>query len=240
MHTIRIRFCKTGPAAYISHLDLQRVFARGLRKSGLPVWYSQGFNPHIYMSFALPLPLGQQSLCEAVDCRVEEDAPDYAAYLQALQAGMPTGIYPYAVDLAGPGADMIESAAYMFVYPDGAALEKAVCGYNAAKQARVTRKTKRREEEVDLKKVLPELFVISADEAHACLETAGAGRVPDDGFGLRIPGDGAALQAVLPAGNVVNYNPGLLVALLEEQFLLPAGQIDVVRLRILTVDKQVF
>ena len=53
MITVRIRFEKTGEAAYISLLDLQRVFHRILKRSGLPVYYTQGFNPHIYLSFAV-------------------------------------------------------------------------------------------------------------------------------------------------------------------------------------------
>ena len=47
MITVRIRFEKTGEAAYISLLDLQRVFHRILKRSGLPVYYTQGFNPHM-------------------------------------------------------------------------------------------------------------------------------------------------------------------------------------------------
>ena len=53
MITVRIRFEKTGEAAYISLLDLQRVFHRILKRSGLPVYYTQGFNPHIYLSLSL-------------------------------------------------------------------------------------------------------------------------------------------------------------------------------------------
>ena len=55
MTTIRIFFEKCGEAAYISLLDLQRVFHRMLKMSSLPVYYTQGFNPHIYLSFTCPL-----------------------------------------------------------------------------------------------------------------------------------------------------------------------------------------
>ena len=51
MNTVRIWFTKTGEASYISLLDLQRVMGRALKRSGLPVWYTLGFNPHIYMTF---------------------------------------------------------------------------------------------------------------------------------------------------------------------------------------------
>ena len=51
-------------ASYISLLDMQRVMQRELKRSGLPVWHTLGFNPHIYMTFACPLSLGQESRCE--------------------------------------------------------------------------------------------------------------------------------------------------------------------------------
>ena len=50
-------------ASYISLLDMQRVMQRVLKRSGLPVWHTLGFNPHIYMTFACPLSLGQESQC---------------------------------------------------------------------------------------------------------------------------------------------------------------------------------
>ena len=42
-------------ASYISLLDMQRVMQRVLKRSGLPVWHTLGFNPHIYMTFACPV-----------------------------------------------------------------------------------------------------------------------------------------------------------------------------------------
>ena len=47
MTTVRIFFEKCGESAYISLLDLQRVFHRMLKMSSLPVYYTRGFNPHI-------------------------------------------------------------------------------------------------------------------------------------------------------------------------------------------------
>ena len=52
MITVRISFEKKNEASYISLLDLQRVMQRVLKRSGLPVWHTLGFNPHIYMTFA--------------------------------------------------------------------------------------------------------------------------------------------------------------------------------------------
>ncbi|MBQ8208409.1 MAG: DUF2344 domain-containing protein [Clostridia bacterium] len=69
---IRIKFRKVGMLRYISHLDLQRTFAKVLVRSGIPAWYTQGFNPHAKMVFALPLSIGTQSECEYLDIRLRE------------------------------------------------------------------------------------------------------------------------------------------------------------------------
>ena len=73
MREIRLRFSKTGQAKYISHLDTNRVFSRAFARAKLNLWFTQGFNPHPYMSFSLPLSLGVESLCENVDIRIIDD-----------------------------------------------------------------------------------------------------------------------------------------------------------------------
>lgn len=73
MREIRLRFSKTGQAKYISHLDTNRVFSRAFVRAKLNLWFTQGFNPHPYMSFSLPLSLGVESLCENVDIRILDD-----------------------------------------------------------------------------------------------------------------------------------------------------------------------
>ena len=68
---VRIKFSKTGSLQYISHLDLQRLFARAAVRAGIPLWYTKGFNPHPKMVFALPLPVGVQSVCEFLDVKID-------------------------------------------------------------------------------------------------------------------------------------------------------------------------
>ncbi|MBQ0092066.1 MAG: TIGR03936 family radical SAM-associated protein, partial [Clostridiales bacterium] len=62
-------FEKTGNLRYISHLDLQRAFTRLLLRSGLPVVFSEGFNPHPKLTFAQPLSIFQESVCEIAEFR---------------------------------------------------------------------------------------------------------------------------------------------------------------------------
>lgn len=70
---MRIFFSKTGRAIYISHLDLYRLFQRSIKRSKLPVWETEGFNPHVYITFALPLALGTAGLCESLDLKLTEE-----------------------------------------------------------------------------------------------------------------------------------------------------------------------
>ena len=100
MTTVRVWFTKTGEAAYISLLDLQRVMQRALKRARLPVWYTQGFNPHIYMTFAAPLALGQESLVESLDCKMEPLPENWQQACAALQACLPAGICAVKIEPA--------------------------------------------------------------------------------------------------------------------------------------------
>lgn len=70
---IRVFFSKTGRAIYISHLDLYRLFQRAIKRAKLPIWETEGFNPHVYITFALPLALGTAGVCESLDTKLTED-----------------------------------------------------------------------------------------------------------------------------------------------------------------------
>jgi len=96
---LRLRFTKTGTLRFIGHLDFLRVFMQTIRRSGLPIAYSQGFNPHQIISFALPLPLGMASVHDYVDITLTQEmlfeeicvavnavAPEGLQILQAYKA----------------------------------------------------------------------------------------------------------------------------------------------------------
>ena len=70
---IRIKFSKTGRLRYISHLDLCRTMQPAMIRARIPLWYTEGFNPHPKMVFAQPLPLFVESRCEFLDIKIVED-----------------------------------------------------------------------------------------------------------------------------------------------------------------------
>ncbi|MBI2395347.1 MAG: TIGR03960 family B12-binding radical SAM protein [Deltaproteobacteria bacterium] len=69
----RLRYTKTGPAAFVSHLDLIRALPRVFRRMDVPLFYSQGFHPKPDLSFGPALSLGVASLDEYVDAKITAD-----------------------------------------------------------------------------------------------------------------------------------------------------------------------
>ena len=70
MSKIRFRYSKTGKSKYISHLDFTASVQRAFLRAGVKLKYSEGFNPHPYISVALPLSVGCESVCELMDVAV--------------------------------------------------------------------------------------------------------------------------------------------------------------------------
>lgn len=91
VETVRVVFTKTGRAKYISHLDLMRTMTRVLRRAGIPLWYTEGFSKHPYITFAAPLSLGFESHYETMDFRLEEPM-NHEEIVTRLNDNMPEGI----------------------------------------------------------------------------------------------------------------------------------------------------
>ena len=64
---LRIKYTKTGPLRFISHLDVMRFFQKAIKRAGFDVSYTKGFSPHQIISFAAPMPLGMTSEGEYFD-----------------------------------------------------------------------------------------------------------------------------------------------------------------------------
>lgn len=87
----RLLFTKEGRACYISHLDLMRTFQRAFTRAQIPIKHTEGFNPHPFISIALPLPLGFSSQCEILEFGLLEGT-DHADVPARLNAALPEGV----------------------------------------------------------------------------------------------------------------------------------------------------
>ncbi len=209
MITKRIKFEKVGLSIYFSHLDLQKVMQRALKKSGLPVWYSKGFNPHIYMTFTLPLSLGQESLCESFDFRLEEDMTE-DEIIKAMGGTLPQGINVYAAGNPDYEAKEIKYALYKItMYGDKAVLTQAVNDYIAAGSVKMIKQSKKTTKEVDLKAEIKDL------------------QLTDEGE------DSLTFTALYPAGIDYNLNPALLMEYFGTNYGIDTNRADILRMNLL-------
>jgi len=87
----RLLFSKTGRAKYISHLDLMRTFQRAFSRAGIQIKHTEGFNPHPFVSIALPLSVGYSSQCEILEFGLVGGS-SYEELPAKLTAAMPEGI----------------------------------------------------------------------------------------------------------------------------------------------------
>ena len=205
--TVRVWFQKTGAAKYISHLDLTRCMARALKLSGLPVWYTEGFNPHIYMTFGMPLSLGTGGLRECMDIRLTEEASLEDAAEQ-LRRHLPQDISVLSVTIP---EDLFDAVAYgeyelRLEAEDPEYLWQKLQELLAQDVVLVKKRTKKGEKEVDVK---PHFTQIES---------------------RTLPG-WLVLLAVLHCGPQGSVNPSLLLEALEvHKNLRPYGEITRCRL----------
>ena len=214
MKLIRVFFSKRDRAKYISHLDLTRTMTRAFARTQIPVWFTEGFNPHIYMTFALPIPLGFEGLRESFDFKLLEDGFPMDEVRDQLNAALPPDI---RVLEAAPALDKPEAIAWadyrveLYDKAGGAALRRDWEGLMARTSIPVVKKTKHREQELDLRPLVTQL-------------------------GLTEGEDSLALALRLPAGPAMNLNPSLLLGALWEARGGEADYVRVLRTAILRED----
>jgi radical SAM-linked protein len=91
MQRLRIRFCRGEEVKFISHLDIMRLWQRAINRAGVPLAYSEGFNPHPRMSLAAPLALGITSEAELMDVVLAKWVSPHS-FTAAMSYQLPPGI----------------------------------------------------------------------------------------------------------------------------------------------------
>ncbi|MGI5894019.1 MAG: TIGR03936 family radical SAM-associated protein [Candidatus Merdivicinus sp.] len=197
VYDIRAFYRKEGRAKYISHLDLYRTIQRSFQRSRLPIWFTQGFNPHIYLTFALPIALGYEGVEESFDFRLRENLPE-AEVLSRLNAALPEGIVITRIAAPQKKAEEIEKAEYTLLFSakniQSRDLMAKFDAYLAQDSILTQKRTKKGPKTIDLKP-----FIFSAQTG--------------------LSGESVSLEITLPAGIFQNINPTLLI----DAFAVEAG-----------------
>lgn len=160
MFKARMRFSKTDEAAYISHLDLMHCMQRVIARAQLPVWYTEGFNQHIYISIALPLSTGYSGEWEFLDfnCTADE-IPDDA--VERMNAVMPSGLSVqdiYPLESGGRKVRDIAYSKYEITWEFDGGVPEGFCAaveeLFAREEILILKKSKRGEKEVNIKEYI--------------------------------------------------------------------------------------
>ncbi|MDR1029085.1 MAG: TIGR03936 family radical SAM-associated protein [Clostridiales Family XIII bacterium] len=133
------QFMKKGRIVHISHLDLQRLFLRVFRMSGILPAYSGGFNPHPKLSLVLPLSTGFASDCEYLEVETTEPIGELDAATERVRSNLPAGVTLLRMDererrfpeFAGYKslASRVRSAEYAVYSPSFPDLRESVSAY---------------------------------------------------------------------------------------------------------------
>lgn len=111
-----LRYEKTEKVKYVSHLDFVRMFGRALRRAHLPIAYSEGFNPHPLLGFALPLSVGYTSECEILEVALTEEIPP-EEIMARLNEVLPDGVKILSAHEGKSNMKKLDTALYQ-VFPE--------------------------------------------------------------------------------------------------------------------------
>ena len=216
---VRMSFQKTGMAKFISHLDTVRCITRAMKRANVPVWFTEGFNPHAFLTFAMPLSLGFESLCETVDFRLVEEV-DLNELAERLNKALPVDITVKEIYVYETSPNDIRWAEYKIIFnnPDSLLLEQAenilssaeIMALKKAKQGR-----KKVDKEVNIKEHIKS-FELENDNGKLVLKT------------------------VLSSGTSININPMLLIGALTKDTETDEQDVDIIKVQSYTENMEVF
>ena len=212
MKSVRIMFSKTGRAKYVSHLDLVRAMTRAVRRADIPLWYTEGFNRHPYLTFASPLSLGYEGLRETMDIRMADDFP-YDELAARLNAVLPEGLTVIsAADVVAKAGDLAAAEYRLTIHLPASVIQEAL----AANELLVEKRTK--------KKTMKTIDILPYFK-NAVVEAVGENET--------------VVTVALPSGGNENVNPGLFITALKG---VVGADVDaeVLRLRLLLADGSEF
>ncbi len=207
---IRMRFSKGDAVRYISHLDLQRIFGRALKRAKIPIAYSQGFNPHPKLSFGSALSVGTTSDSEYIDVDLAEPLKA-DAFISRMNQILPIGLRIEAAKTYVTGEEgkklptlmsVMNGAEYRISLhrvsdPGGLAVDVAEALRNISEvpEWKVTRTNGKKQREVDIK---PYVY-----------------RIESPATDMEADDSAVILTAVVQTGSEANVRPTELVEVLQ-------------------------
>lgn len=160
---VRVEYSVSGLVRFISHLDLMRAFFRACLRAKLPVAVSQGYSPHLRLSFGPPLSVGMTSSREFVDIRLQKTVANDILKVK-LQEGLPQGIQIEGVDVVADDivslTKTISCAVYLISIPQALEynISEKVEGFLKKESIVIKRKAPKKEKLLDVRLLVKNVF----------------------------------------------------------------------------------
>lgn len=164
--TYRLNYEKTENARYISHLDFVRVLNRTIRRSNLPITYTEGFNPHPVMVVAMPIGVGITSSNEYIDIDFDEN-PGEDVVFERFKNTFPEGILVKQAKLKTdtmPSFKALDEARYICELETHGVSEIDLNGFLSQDKIIVSKKTKSSVKDVDIKNDIKQISLLEKGE----------------------------------------------------------------------------
>ncbi|MCH5298081.1 MAG: DUF2344 domain-containing protein [Ruminococcus sp.] len=219
MKNARIWFKKDFECRYISHLDLNRCMLRALHKSRIPIWHTEGFNPHPFATFPLPLSLGFRGVNECMDIKLEDDDYSFEEIISSLNNCLPRGLRVFKVTDPIMKAGKIAFARFTIKIGDNRTSSKLICEQINDLLSQETIEIEKKTKKGTLKTV---------DIKHAVKN-----------YEIKEMFDYAQLDITLSAGSTDNVNPNLLISSLFQKFDVEY-EVDITRNELFNSDMEIF
>lgn len=214
----RAVYAKYGRARYISHLDFMRSMQRIIKRSKLPVWHTQGFNPHVYIMFPLALPLGTDSRVEIMDFALTQNLPNEQVKKQ-LGEKCPEGIEIISVSQPVHKHTEIKYAEYDIKFKPSIPAQECLEKWNefmTLEKIEIEKRTKKKT--VNLVDIKPHITV----------------------FDAQTDGDNVKLSMRLPAGTDFNLNTNVVLDTFFERYGIEFETICTLRTKIALENGEIF
>ena len=214
MKNVRIFYKKSGRMKFVSHLDMNRFMSRAIKKAGLPIWYTEGFHPHPYITFALPLSLGFESNYEIMDIRLIDDSYPLSDVLENLNSVFPEYVRVFEVSEPQTKVGKIGFADFIINFNEDSVSKSELESFLKKDSIIVTKKTK--------KGALKEIDLVPKIKSRCITE------------------EPLTLKITLPAGSEDNLNPELLLGAFFADFSSVYSGYSITRTMVYDVNMNIF
>lgn len=169
---VRVKFAKEGVMKFIGHLDIMRYFQKAVKRANLDVAFSEGFSPHMIMSFASPLGVGITSTGEYFDMELKS-ATTSSDMVKRLNDAMAEGMKILSIrqvedGKASKAMSLVAAADYRLKFRETAKLpenwKEKLEEFKAQKEIVILKKTKKSEKELDIRPFIYKLSLEEKDE----------------------------------------------------------------------------